>query len=135
MLLCVTVLGVVAIDYLPLGFMPVVAEPEVDIEVPQFFGLEIAAQRIVFVIDCSMSMRKGDPSRLERVRSELGRLIGSLPRDAEFSVIAFNSSVKVMSPKLLPATAENKTRDALRDATYEMGSTISQYWGALRVSQ
>jgi HAE1 family hydrophobic/amphiphilic exporter-1 len=33
-LLCVTVLGTVSVFYLPLGFMPVVKEPEVDIEVP-----------------------------------------------------------------------------------------------------
>ena len=33
-LVCVTVLGAVALFYLPLGFMPVVQEPEVDINVP-----------------------------------------------------------------------------------------------------
>jgi len=33
-LVCVTVLGTVAIFYLPIDFMPVVAEPEIDIEVP-----------------------------------------------------------------------------------------------------
>jgi len=34
LLLCLTVLGTVAVAYLPLGFMPVVEEPEIDIEVP-----------------------------------------------------------------------------------------------------
>jgi HAE1 family hydrophobic/amphiphilic exporter-1 len=33
-LVCLTVLGTVAIAYLPLGFMPVVQEPEIDIYVP-----------------------------------------------------------------------------------------------------
>jgi len=33
-LLCVTVLGTIALFYLPLGFMPMVQEPEVDINVP-----------------------------------------------------------------------------------------------------
>lgn len=33
-LVCLTVLGTVAVGYLPLAFMPVVAEPEVDISVP-----------------------------------------------------------------------------------------------------
>jgi len=33
-LVCVTVLGAVAVSQLPLGFMPVVNEPEIDIEVP-----------------------------------------------------------------------------------------------------
>ena len=34
MLICLTVLGTVAIAYLPIGFMPVVAEPEIDVFVP-----------------------------------------------------------------------------------------------------
>ena len=34
LLVCLTVLGTVAIAFLPLGFMPVVKEPEVDVEVP-----------------------------------------------------------------------------------------------------
>ena len=34
LLVCLTVLGAVAIAYLPLGFMPLVAEPEIDVFVP-----------------------------------------------------------------------------------------------------
>jgi HAE1 family hydrophobic/amphiphilic exporter-1 len=34
LLVCLTVLGAVAVAYLPLGFMPVVAEPEIDVRVP-----------------------------------------------------------------------------------------------------
>ena len=34
LLVCLTVLGAVAIAYLPLGFMPVVQEPEIDVSVP-----------------------------------------------------------------------------------------------------
>ena len=33
-LVCVSVLGTIALFHLPLGFMPVVQEPEVDINVP-----------------------------------------------------------------------------------------------------
>jgi len=34
LLVCLTVLGTVAIAFLPLGFMPIVREPEIDVEVP-----------------------------------------------------------------------------------------------------
>jgi HAE1 family hydrophobic/amphiphilic exporter-1 len=34
LLLCLTVLGTVSIFYLPLGFMPIVREPEIDVHVP-----------------------------------------------------------------------------------------------------
>jgi HAE1 family hydrophobic/amphiphilic exporter-1 len=34
LLVCLTVLGTVAIFYLPLGFMPIVQEPEIDVDVP-----------------------------------------------------------------------------------------------------
>ena len=34
LLVCLTVLGAVAIAYLPLGFMPIVREPEIDVYVP-----------------------------------------------------------------------------------------------------
>ena len=34
LLVCLSVLGGVAIAYLPLGFLPVVAEPEIDVYVP-----------------------------------------------------------------------------------------------------
>ena len=34
LLVCLTVLGTVAVFYLPLGFLPIVQEPEVDVNVP-----------------------------------------------------------------------------------------------------
>ena len=34
LLVCLTVLGAVAIKFLPLGFLPIVQEPEIDIFVP-----------------------------------------------------------------------------------------------------
>ena len=34
LLVCLTVLGAVAVAYLPLGFMPIVEEPEIDVFVP-----------------------------------------------------------------------------------------------------
>ena len=34
LLVCLTVLGAVAVAFLPLGFMPIVQEPEIDVSVP-----------------------------------------------------------------------------------------------------
>ncbi len=85
---------------------------------PRFFGIEILSQRIVFLLDTSMSMREADPGpgdrpdrkRLERLQSEARRLMNSLPPDTKFTVIAFSSKVKSLSGSLLQATAANKSR-------------------------
>lgn len=80
---------------------------------PQFFGVEIVAQRIVFVLDVSSSMRDTggeDQTRLSRLKTELNRMIDSLPADTQFTVICFNSTITKLSGSLLKATSSNKSR-------------------------
>lgn len=80
---------------------------------PQFFGVEIVAQKIVFVLDVSSSMRDTgghSETRLARLKKELDRMIDSLPPETEFTVICFNSKVTKLSGSLLPATSGNKSR-------------------------
>lgn len=87
-------------------------------EYPRFFGIEILSQRIVFIFDTSMSMRELDPgpgdppemTRIERMRREARRLIGAIPPDTQFTVVAFSSGVHRMSGSLLPANDRNKAR-------------------------
>ena len=90
--------------------------------VPQFFGQEVPSQRVVFVLDTSMSMRDKDPiptdvkvsgprMRIRRVQQELKRIISAMPSDTEFTVIAFSNKVRTLSgTQLLPANNANKQK-------------------------
>ncbi len=103
-----------------------VLKPKKRKPVPQFFGLELLSQRIVFILDVSMSMKEADPPpkvegedttgwqkdrmrvRLYRVQTELTRLLNEMTEDTQFTIIAFNNKVSQLSGTLMPATMENK---------------------------
>lgn len=84
-------------------------------ETRAYYGIEITAKRILFVIDRSGSMRGNDRgmTRLDRAKRELIVAIESLPSDCEFSVVSFDATTWVWQDRLLPATEENK-QDAAR---------------------
>lgn len=80
----------------------------------QFFEIETAGTRFVYVIDGSGSMTEPHSearSRLERVKIELVRSIGGLPEEMEFFVIFFNRlAVPMPAEKLQRATLANKQK-------------------------
>jgi len=69
-------------------------------QAPQFYGIEVRSQRVVFVIDVSGSMRdpmtgaddQGTP-RIDAARRELTKIIDALQPAARFNVISFSESV------------------------------------------
>jgi hypothetical protein len=61
-----------------------------------FFGVEATGTRFVFVIDVSGSMHAG---RMQGLRAEITRSIGSLDATAEFMVIPFSSGAWVIGDK------------------------------------
>ncbi|MFN0058964.1 MAG: VWA domain-containing protein [Planctomycetota bacterium] len=96
---------------------------------PKFFGIEVLSQRVVFLLDVSMSMAEKDAvpagesdgknggkpgelpesrTRLKRLQQELDRMIASLPSDTQFTVISFSSGVTRWNGSLQPATDANK---------------------------
>lgn len=75
-----------------------------------YYGLPIYAQRLVFVIDTSGSMRKG--GRIDAAKRELINAINALPEGVFFNVLVFNVRVFSWQPKLLVASAENKEKAA-----------------------
>jgi hypothetical protein len=77
-------------------FNPVVAEGT-----PSYYGVPIYAQRIVFVLDISGSM-KG--FRLAAAKRELVAAIEKLREDDEFAIVVFNSAVDVWQKRLVQAT-------------------------------
>ena len=82
----------------------------------QFFSIAVNADRILFVLDISGSMkaplgRAVDPgstekveSKMDRARTELTRTLGDLEQGVRFNIIVFNDSVDRFSKEFLPVT-------------------------------
>lgn len=100
---------------------------------PKYYGIDIRAQRVMFVLDHSGSMKAptSSGSRLERAKRELIRVIGELPEEAEFSIVTFDSVVRHWRDNLVPATEENKRAAILHVRRLDYGSDTNTY-GALR---
>ena len=78
------------------------------VRAPAFFGDDIRANSIVFVVDRSSSMREG----LDNVKWELARTIDALTRGQRFQVLFFSSGAPLELPgrRLIDATDDNKQR-------------------------
>ncbi len=70
-----------------------------------YYGIPICAKRIVFVLDTSLSMRG---PKIDAAKTELIRAIKELPKEVYFDVIAFDNTVRVWRPELVPATEQLK---------------------------
>lgn len=71
----------------------------------QYYGIPICAKRVVFVLDTSGSMRGG---KLDSAKAELVRAIRDLPKEVAFSLVIFNSEVRVWQRELVPASEQMK---------------------------
>lgn len=74
-------------------------------KVGQYYGIPICAKRVVFVLDTSGSMRGG---KLEAAKSELIRAINEIPKEVAFSLVIFNSDVRIWQRELVAATDQMK---------------------------
>jgi hypothetical protein len=101
----------------------------------QYYGIEIHAKRLMFIIDHSGSMKEYDrgQTRLDRAKVELNRAIELLPEDTEFALVFYDAKVASWKDELVPATAQNKqdASDLIRGL--RPGETTNTY-GALRRS-
>ncbi|MDG2221438.1 MAG: VWA domain-containing protein [Rubripirellula sp.] len=79
-------------------------------EKPQYYGIEIHAKRLMFIIDHSGSMKEywGGYTRLARAKLELVKAIKELPEDTEFAIAFYESSVRMWRDTLVQATEDNK---------------------------
>jgi hypothetical protein len=71
----------------------------------EYYGIPICAKRLVFVLDTSLSMRG---AKIAAAKTELIRVIKELPKEVFFDVIAFDGTVRVWRPELVPAADVNK---------------------------
>lgn len=71
------------------------------------------ASKVVFVVDISpglMDIRKGGFRAFEILRTEISRLISTLPPANEFNVVLFDGqTIRLFAKELTPATVGNKT--------------------------
>ncbi|TWT66025.1 VWA domain-containing protein [Allorhodopirellula solitaria] len=88
-----------------------------------YYGIELNAGRMLFIIDRSGSMRRPayHETRLQSAKRELVRVIENLAPQAEFAIMLFDTQVYVWRDELLLATEENK------DIAIEFVKRIS--WG------
>jgi len=71
----------------------------------EYYGIPICAKRVVFVLDTSGSMRG---AKLDAAKVELIRAIKELHKEVFFSIVIFNSSVRVWQHDLVPANDSMK---------------------------
>jgi hypothetical protein len=101
----------------------------------QYYGIDIQAKRLMFIIDHSGSMREpvnGTP-RLYRAKVELIKAIEQLHSDAEFSILFYATTVQPWRSELVTATIENK-REAIRFVERLGYGDMTNTYGALRRS-
>jgi hypothetical protein len=67
-------------------------------DAPDYYDIDIYAQRMVFVIDISSSMFEDGPpppnTRLAAAKAELIETIGALPHSVHFAMFAYNANVR-----------------------------------------
>ena len=104
-------------------------------EKQQYYGININAQRVMFIIDHSGSMEDvwGGMSRLARAKLELIKVIRELPEDTEFAIMFYETNVRVWRKELLYATEDNKLEAIAFIRRLGFGDRTNTY-GALRRS-
>lgn len=93
---------------------------------PEFFGVEIVSEKVMFVIDCSGSMVLYDDAseeggsgqsdwrirqRIYRVKNQLKTVVDKLKKGAQFNIISFSNQLTTFNPKgIVPANGKWKKK-------------------------
>lgn len=99
----------------------------------QYYGIEIYAKRLLFIIDRSGSMGTvvGNRSRIDRAKQELATAINGLDPECEFGLLVFDSEIRAWREELVPADEDNKL-DAIRFIQYLGTGNTTNTYGVLR---
>ncbi len=100
-----------------------------------YYGIEIYAKRLVFIIDRSDSMNDlvYGQTRIAKAKRELIGALEGLDEQVDFGIIVFDENVRVWREELVPADKENKLSAIRFVERLSAGSTTNTY-GALRRS-
>jgi hypothetical protein len=101
----------------------------------RFFQVDVQAQKLVYVIDCSSSM--GLHGALAAACREVDASLARLPPTAAFQIIVYNRTPRILCPAgfagLLPATEPNR-RLALQRLEQELPEGGTAHLPALRLA-
>ncbi|MEM8713294.1 MAG: hypothetical protein AAGG01_20300, partial [Planctomycetota bacterium] len=77
-----------------------------------FYGLRVASDRLVFLVDMSGSMWRsnGESSRKEQVEVELAKTLRQLPEETYFNLVPYANAPGPWEKELVPATPKNVER-------------------------
>ena len=105
----------------------------INLERNQYYGIDIHAKRLLFILDQSGSMNEqvASGTRLTRAKYELAYAIDGLPGDAEFGILFFDEVVRPWREELVVASDENKKAACQFIRRAEAGNRTNTY-GALR---
>ncbi|MEL7338832.1 MAG: VWA domain-containing protein, partial [Planctomycetota bacterium] len=100
----------------------------------KYYGIDIYAKRLLFIIDRSGSMNHVvyGQTRIQKAKRELITAINGLDERCEFSVLVFDTDVRAWRTNLVQATDENKRDAAKYVSKLTTGSSTNTY-GALRM--
>ncbi|MEO1524372.1 MAG: VWA domain-containing protein [Planctomycetota bacterium] len=101
----------------------------------KYYGIDIHAKRMLFVIDRSGSMNtlEGYDTRIAKAKRELINAIRGLTEDSEFGILVFDTQIRSWKSLLVQATDKNKLDAAQFISQLTAGSSTNTY-GALRLS-
>ena len=99
----------------------------------QYYGIDINAKRMLFILDQSGSMAEWASSgtRLIQAKRQLMDAIHGLPENAEFGILFFDEVVRPWREKIVYATDENKKEAIQYIGKVDAGKRTNTY-GALR---
>ena len=99
-----------------------------------FYGLPIYAERVLFALDTSDSMKVeagAEGTRIQVAKRELTQAIENFPEDGAFGLVNFGKSAWSWKEELVPASGRNK-RAALKHVDYLELSWGTEHYVALR---
>ena len=97
---------------------------------PSYYGLQIHARRMVFVVDVSGSMMG---ARLQTAKRELSGVLSALPDNAEFGLVSFSHQVRAWQTQLTVATPANRQR-AIQYVNYLSAGGLTAVYDALETA-
>jgi len=106
---------------------------------PDYFGIPVLSDRMVFVLDVSGSMdfSIGDtsktPTRMEHARRELTKVLKAMDEQSRFNIVFFDQKIRVWAEGLPKATKRNKQL-AIRAVNGVVARGGTDSYGALELA-